>query len=141
MRFIRTIALVALLNSALLIAPCHAEDPPLDCENALSTPDLNACASKDFEKADAELNRVYQAALKDIPEMAIADEPAFNKEAWEKALRASQRAWVAFRDAECNDHVPLFSGGGSMRTGEVIGCATEMTEARTKYLKDRYEIE
>jgi uncharacterized protein YecT (DUF1311 family) len=137
----RPCSLLPLALSLIVQSPflSHAQsDPPLDCENALSTMDMNACAAKDFDKADAALNAVYQKALASIPEMAVED-PQFNTKTWEEALRASQRAWVAFRDAECENHVAMFWTGGSGATVDILGCKSEKTEARTKELKDRYE--
>ena len=32
-------------------------------------------------------------------------------------------------------------GGGTATTGAILGCMTELTEARTKSLKARYEVE
>ncbi len=134
--------LFALLLFALPVAALGGDDPPLpaDCTEAMSTFEMNACAGAEFEKADVELNRVYKEAVASIPDMATGEQP-FDKASWEEALRASQRAWIAFRDAECEDHVEMFWAGGSGRTVEIIGCKTEMTEQRTKDLKQRYEIE
>ena len=50
---------------------------------------MNAQARAEFEKADAELNKTYEALLTKLPD-------AEGKE----KLKQSQRAWVAFRDAE-----------------------------------------
>lgn len=131
----------ALGLTVLLVPAAMAGDAmPADCTEAMSTIEMNNCAGADFEKADAELNRVYKEAIASIPEMATGEQP-FDKASWEEALRASQRAWVAFRDAECEDHVEKFWGGGSGRTVDIIGCKTEKTEQRTKELKQRYEIE
>ena len=78
-----------------------------------------------------------QQLFKSILEMAVS-EPPYDAKSWEAALRASQRAWIAFRDAECNDHVAMFWTGGTGATVDIIGCKTEMTKARTKDLKERY---
>lgn len=132
--------LIALLVIILLSTAAVRAEPEeqVDCANAMSTHDMNDCASKDLEAADKELNAVYKRALAAIPEMA-SDEERFNAKSWEAALRASQRAWVAFRDAECQGHLPMFNAGGSATTAEVIYCEVELTEARTKKLKERYE--
>lgn len=108
----------------------------IDCENASATAEMNWCAEQEFDAADAELNKVYAEALKSIPEMA--SEPPYDAKAWEGALRASQRAWVAYRDAECDAHVPMFWTGGSGATAEIIGCRTTMTKARTKEIQEHY---
>lgn len=129
-----TMCLAALLAAS---GPAAAMDP-IDCTQALSTVEMNTCAVAEFEKADKELNEVYARALKAIPDMA-GDDPQFNAAAWEAALRVSQRAWIAFRDAECQDHIAMFWSGGSGGTVDVIGCKTEKTEARIQDLKTRYE--
>jgi uncharacterized protein YecT (DUF1311 family) len=130
--------------AALLIAavtPATAEEPAAaDCTEALSTVEMNACAGTEFEKADSELNRVYAKALAAVPGMATEDSP-FDAKSWEEALRVSQRAWVVFRDAECEGHVAKFWGGGTGATVDIIGCKTEKTEQRTRELKQRYEVE
>jgi uncharacterized protein YecT (DUF1311 family) len=134
-----SIALLILLmfgHTARLVAAEQA----LNCQEALSTVEMNNCAGAEYEAADVELNRVYKAALGAIPEMATG-EPPFDRASWEEALRASQRAWVAFRDAECEDHVAKFWNGGTGATVDIIGCKTEKTEQRTKELKARYEVE
>lgn len=126
----------------LLAAPALAEpEPKIDCANASSTVEMNYCADQDYEAADKALNAAYQKALKALPEMAVADSERFNAKAWEKVLRASQRAWIAYRDAECQEHVPMFWGGGTGTTAAVIGCLTELTKARTKELKESYDAE
>lgn len=133
-----------ILLAALLIAavtPAIAEEPAAaDCTEALSTVEMNACAGAEFEKADGELNRVYAKALAAVPALAT-DDPPFDARSWEEALRASQRAWLAFRDAECEGHVAKFWGGGTGATVDIIGCKTEKTEQRTRELKQRYEVE
>lgn len=133
-----------LLVAIILIAdvmPASAQDAsPADCSEALSTVEMNKCADQEFDKADAELNRVYAKAIAAVPGMATDNSP-FDAKSWEAALRASQRAWLAFRDAECEEHVAKFWGGGTGATVDILGCKTEKTEQRTKELKQRYEVE
>lgn len=117
-------------------AGVQAKSPKIDCENATATSELNWCADQEFEAADKDLNKAYAEALKSIPEMA--GEPPYDAKAWEAALRASQRAWIAYRDAECNDHVPMFWTGGSGATAEIVGCKSAMTKARTKEIQEHY---
>ncbi|MEQ1652787.1 MAG: lysozyme inhibitor LprI family protein [Hyphomicrobium sp.] len=138
---IRTLlpALAVLVACASPLAAGESKPEKLDCSNAISTVEMNACGEQSFEKADAALNAIYKKALAAIPEMAT--EAPYDAKSWEKALRESQRAWVAFRDAECNGHVPMPWTGGTGATSEVYGCMTDKTEARTKELKAIYEPE
>jgi uncharacterized protein YecT (DUF1311 family) len=54
---------------------------------------VNAQARAGFAQADAELNKIYEALLAKLPD-------AEGKE----KLKQSQRAWLAFRDAEAAFH-------------------------------------
>jgi uncharacterized protein YecT (DUF1311 family) len=112
-------------------------EPKIDCDDAISTVELNFCSEKELDKADAALNAAYKKAIARIPELA-AEKP-YDAKSWEDALRASQRAWVAFRDAECKDHGTMFWTGGTGATGDALNCMMEMTKNRTVQLKELYE--
>lgn len=117
----------------------RAEDEPaIDCSNPMSTFEQNACADKDFTAADKDLKAAYAQALKAVPEMA--SEKPYDAKSWEHALRQSQRTWVAYRDAECKDHIAMFWSGGTGATAQVLGCMTDKTKARTKELLEDYEV-
>lgn len=135
--FYRTVALSMLLSAGAAGIASAEEAAPGDCTEALSTVQMNNCAAAELAKADAELNATYQKAIAAIPE--FASDPPWDAKAWEETLRASQRAWVSFRDAECEKHVAMFWTNGSGATVDILGCKTEKTEQRTKELKDRYE--
>lgn len=125
-----------------LIVPAHAEDAAedaIDCSKAMATFELNACAEKELDKADAAMNEVYKKVLAFVAK-SEAEKP-YDAKSWEDALRASQRAWVAFRDAQCKGLVPMSWTGGTGTTGEVLGCMSEMTKARSKELGEMYAPE
>ena len=104
-------------------APAAAQkDPPLDCKNAMIQSDLNACAERDFQHEDALLNQVYGAYRQTLP----PDERA--------GLINAQKAWLTFRDAEC-DFETLENIGGSIRPMEYSGCLSELTQQRRKRLE------
>lgn len=109
---------------------------PIDCDNASTTVEMNYCTDLAFQKADAALNDAYRHAIASLKD--DVQPPPYDPKSWEEALRASQRAWVAYRDAECKGHVPMEWTGGTGTTSAVNACLIEMTEARTKSLKERY---
>ena len=116
-------------------APAFAQDD-IDCNNAVAQQDMNYCAAKDFETADAELNAVWKDAKATAKEMdAEFDEPMKGAE---KALVAGQRGWIAYRDGQC-ELAGWEAHGGSMEPMLVSGCMAELTRARTKELKDFIE--
>lgn len=137
-RFASASLCTLLIAVSLVETPAGAaEDAPVDCTNATSTVEMNVCADREFEQADAELNAVYQRALGKLPQLGM--EKPFDAKSWETALRKSQRAWIAFRDAECREHVPMFWTGGTGTTVAVISCLTDKTKARTRELREHYE--
>src|SRR5882762_1899922 len=60
------------------------------CASAANQRELNDCFCNQYEKADAELNRVYQQLIN-------ANE---NDQRFVDKLKTAQRAWIAFRDAQ-----------------------------------------
>jgi uncharacterized protein YecT (DUF1311 family) len=84
---------------------------------------MNAQARAEFEQADVALNKTYEALLRKLPD-------AEGKE----KLKQSQRAWLAFRDAEAafaSDR----ARGGSMAPTIRYETMTELTQQRIKQLK------
>jgi uncharacterized protein YecT (DUF1311 family) len=129
---LRTRIAYALTLAAAMCAADTATAQPIDCAKAMATTELNYCSLREFEAADAKLNEAYRRALASIRE-SRGDKP-YDKTSWETALRASQKAWLAFRDADCNGLVPMSWGGGTGTTSAVLGCKTTKTEQRTREL-------
>jgi len=126
--------LTALAVFALAFPVAAAEQ--IDCSDASNTFQMNFCADKEFAAADAELNAVYKKALAKIAQSS--GEKPYDRKSWEAALRASQRAWVAFRDADCKGLVPMEWSGGSGTTVAVLGCMIQLTQTRAKTLKEGF---
>jgi uncharacterized protein YecT (DUF1311 family) len=122
------LALVLLMATADHAA---AHDAP-DCANQMDQSTMTRCAGIDFEKADEELNRIWPS-LKEDAQDADAEASEGNG-GFLDALMASQRAWLAYRDAEC-----VLQGfearGGSMEPMLVNACLAAMTTARIKELQ------
>jgi uncharacterized protein YecT (DUF1311 family) len=103
----------------VFVVPARADD----CTKAVTQSEMNICAAESYKKADAELNVVYGHIVE-----RLKSEPSRAQ-----LLTKAQKAWVAFRDAECE-----FSGsgvaGGSMQPMIVAGCREELTRKRTAEL-------
>ena len=113
-------------------SPAAAQDE-IDCENAMGQQDMNACAAKDYDAADAELNAVWKQArgvAKDLDAELSED-----LKGAEKALLAGQRGWIAYRDGQC-ELAGFEARGGSMEPMLVSGCLADLTRKRTKELKE-----
>lgn len=111
-------------------AAVRAQENNIDCESANTTVEMNFCADKDFAAADKSLNTAYRSAIAEVKGRNL--DPPYSAKQFEDALRASQRAWIAFRDADCKDLVPQEWSGGTGTTSAVLSCMTEKTKQRIK---------
>ena len=91
-------ARIAVVGSVVLLAIVagqpigyvSAESDP--CSNAANQRELTECVAQEYMKADEKLNAVYKPLLTSL-----------DREHQVK-LKAAQRAWITFRDAECDLH-------------------------------------
>ena len=78
----------------------------------------------EWKKSDAELNRVYQESLKKLnPEQAAL-------------LEKAQRAWLTYRDAQCEADYKMFAGGTAAPPA-LTQCRVTLIQERTKTPKLR----
>jgi uncharacterized protein YecT (DUF1311 family) len=110
-----------IISLALLIAALVAF--PTSHANAQTQAEMNRQAAKDFHKADAELNSTYAALMAKLPDAES-----------KRKLKESQRAWIAFRDAEAAFAADPFRGGSAAPVLRWTSM-TETTEQRIKQLK------
>ncbi len=136
MRIVRIWAAVAFFGVTSSAASA-TED--IDCANASSTVEMNYCSEQEYNKVDAELNRVYQQVLAGID--THDDVEAERMKAWKDALKAAQRAWVAFKEKDCGELIGYEWYGGTGSTSASLGCMIQKTETRIKELKERYEVQ
>jgi uncharacterized protein YecT (DUF1311 family) len=107
---------IAVILASLLISPIHAQTQAA----------MNAQSRAEFEQADAELNKTYQAVLKKLSDAESKDK-----------LKQSQQAWLAFRDAEAAFAADQ-ARGGSIAPTIRYETMTELTQQRIKQLKARF---
>lgn len=101
---------------------------------SMNTADLIECESAIGREADENLNRTFQRLLQVIrTRSADVLGPGVDSVAVAR-LRAAQRAWVAFRDAECVLVGALNGGSASVMASS--GCFRQLTEARTRQLQE-----
>ena len=131
-------AIVAAALWLLLASGAPAAAPKANCGDPQSNLEMKMCASQDLTKAEAELARAFERAL----QAAKAQYDSVRRDAgfetmpnMPEELRKVERAWEAFRDANCG-YQSLIYYGGTMAPLAVIGCRLDMTKARIKELND-----
>ncbi|HVF50638.1 MAG TPA: lysozyme inhibitor LprI family protein [Pyrinomonadaceae bacterium] len=125
-RFCRSLLLVACISGG---AGAPAQTPQTPCKENAETQtqfDLNNCARRAFEEADAEMNRVYRLYLKGL---GGDDAKARAK------VRAAQLAWLKYRDAHCVAEA-MINEGGSIYPLVYSGCQASVTAERTRRMKE-----
>ena len=106
--------------------PAHA----LDCEKAMSTPELNECAARQQKAVELRLNQTYQKALKSLQQ---PDTEMDKFSATRQKLIEAQRAWVKFREADCEAVYLQYMSGG-IRNLMFTGCMQKHAERRIEDL-------
>ena len=114
--------------AVLLALAAQAPDDPI--ENACYQADhsqqaMNRCAGDAYQRADTALNTQWAKVL-----AAYGDDPESKK-----LLLDAQRAWLKYRDAQCQ-LASLDSRGGSIWLLINSGCLASLTRRRTQELKE-----
>ena len=95
--------------------------------------DMNQRAVNDWGRADAAMNAQYRITMTAMKRMDGDPAPGPGP-GYAATMLASQRAWLAYRDADC-----LVEGygmrGGSAEGAERTFCMARLTRARTAWLK------
>jgi uncharacterized protein YecT (DUF1311 family) len=98
--------------------------------------DLSRQAAQAAATADAALNVQYRRTMAVMKSMDAIDAPdARGGPSYQSALLAAQRAWLVYRDKECEVASYQFRGGTMMPMAH-SQCIAELTNARTKQLKN-----
>ncbi|MFC5458484.1 lysozyme inhibitor LprI family protein [Massilia niabensis] len=118
----------------LLLLSAHAGPSfALDCNKRLTTVELNECASKEKDKVEAKLNSTYQRIMKSLSR-PDPDTDSEQRSRMKKSLISAQRAWVTFREADC-DAVYEKHADGTIRNLMYISCLQRHAEKRVKDLE------
>jgi len=113
-----------ILIATMTIAGLSAANA-MDCDNAPDQATMNVCADMALKATDTRLNTVYRAITR-----RLADDPDTLKQ-----LVTAQRAWIAFRDAECTFRSSGVSGGSAYPMVYAT-CLDGLTRSRLDALKE-----
>jgi len=112
MTFHKTISLAA-ISVCLSIGISRADE----CNTSNTQLELNECVASKYKDADTKLNALY-ASIPKSPKLV-----------------AAERAWLAYRDAECSYQANQYTGG-SLELVTKLYCLKYLTEQRIKDLSN-----
>jgi uncharacterized protein YecT (DUF1311 family) len=119
-----TMRVLAIGFCALLCATLSAASVARAAECADQTQNgLDVCADAAYKKADAALNAAYKEIIRRLKGDAATT----------KLLIAAQKAWIAYRDAEC-DFSSSANAGGTIYPMVYSICLEAATQERTREL-------
>jgi uncharacterized protein YecT (DUF1311 family) len=95
-----------------------------ECNEDGTQIELTACAVRDFNTADAELNRVYKKLMDSLTTEN------------QKRLRNEQRGWLKERDPKCKKETNAEAYGGSIWPMLYERCREKLTKDRTQQLRN-----
>ncbi|MDH3665459.1 MAG: DUF1311 domain-containing protein [Paracoccaceae bacterium] len=119
--------------TGLIADPCQAKS------GGETTLGMNNCLTQEAEAWDVILNRLWPELMKRARATDQANQITGPDSAAE-TLRAAQRAWIAFRDADCRHSYATY-GLGSFRTIAHSACTLELTARRVVDFHARLESE
>ena len=123
--------------------PAPAKREP--CPDAKSQLDLNECYANLYQSADTQLNATYNNIVGFMKKNLLVAQQEKNtalithNETSLTKLLAAQRAWLAYRDANC-DSVKFQYEGGSIQPMIWSQCMADVTQQRIATLTTAYDI-
>ncbi|WP_313526339.1 lysozyme inhibitor LprI family protein [Stutzerimonas kunmingensis] len=123
------------LHTLLLSVFCSVsanagEAAEIDCAKVISTPDVEQCIAFELDKVEAGLNEAYQRLLKQLTQV---DTPQDNYTEYRKKLLIAQRAWIKFREADCDAQYEMHRSG-TIRNSIYLSCKKQRAEQRINEL-------
>ncbi|WP_017305080.1 lysozyme inhibitor LprI family protein [Spirulina subsalsa] len=104
-------------------APDTEVEEELNCENPTSQWEMNVCADQGAKEADVRLNEVYRQLR-----AKVAGTPQENR------LIEAEKAWIDFRDKDCEFSRRRYDGGTIMPMIYAM-CVNDLTQRRTEQLE------
>ena len=116
------------------VLPVLADDP-VDCSSAANTLEINSCLDRELKANNTRLNETYQELLKTLRSMEEFNK--MPKGLLVDSLRAAQRAWITYRDRNCDFQSRLMYGGTAAGS-DYLSCKARMTKERLDELEKEW---
>lgn len=124
---------------AMAAGPAFADnEPEVDCKNPMTQSDMNICADQDYREADKALNAQWAAIKPIVKEWDETLKSVGMVPTAEASLLKAQRAWIDYRDGQC-DTAEASVQGGTMAPTIYSSCMADLTSKRTEELKSLAE--
>lgn len=126
----KPVILSAALLASMVPAVFAAEQLDECMDNAENQAAMTQCAAQAYQASDAELNEVFHDTRQRLGDDADT----------RRLLRDAERAWVAFRDAECAFAASAVAGGSAYPMVLDL-CLNELTQSRIEQFRQYLHCE
>jgi uncharacterized protein YecT (DUF1311 family) len=127
------VAALAFMAMPLSVSAQSSDAEPEECANLATQMQMTACAGRRAAVADGHLNALWPRVVAEMRRRDAAGGRPDGRISYYQAVLRAQRAWLAWRDAEC-----VVTGydarGGSMEPMLVAFCQEEVTNTRIEQL-------
>ena len=113
-------SIILLLAAWMITGACWGAE---NCKNPSTQMAINTCISNDYAREDAQLNANYKQLMGKLDSSE------------KERLKEVQRAWIQFRDLQCEFEAAQYAGG-SMEASVRAQCLARVTKQRNKDLKE-----
>ncbi|WP_170571653.1 lysozyme inhibitor LprI family protein [Ruegeria atlantica] len=113
----------------LLFSPAAFADPSLECSDASSQVEIGECVGE----MENRVNQAVEASFRIAQQAATELDEVTGRVVAQPALEAAQKAWVIYRDTQC-EAVGASYGGGSGTGIAITSCRVELGRARVEEL-------
>ncbi|MGI9066626.1 MAG: lysozyme inhibitor LprI family protein [Pyrinomonadaceae bacterium] len=96
------------------------------CGETGTQAEANACARLEYQKADAEMNKLYGRLMTELADYKGNDQ---------QKLQRAQALWLQYRDANCESEASIYQGG-SIRPAVYNSCLASVTRERTQRMAE-----
>ncbi len=117
---------IVLVLQLLLLSEAFASDD-IDCENLITTIEINACIAQEVEIAEGTLNKYFLASIHQNS----------NDQEVIKLVRKSQETWKQYREEHCSAIYQMWIEG-TIRGAMYAQCKLQLTKDRTYELWRSY---
>lgn len=104
----------------------------IQCENIKSSDQIYLCSKQSWEISDSNLNKEYKKLLSSVNTQYASHEVLKNE--YINKIKSSQRAWVDFRDKNCEVFSYQIEVGTQAYETTMNSCKDKMTQERIKDL-------
>lgn len=111
----------------LISVSSFAQEKKLDCNNAITTLDINRCMSLELEKVESTMETYLSKSKERHKEDNVSS----------KSIEKSQDIWLKYRESHCNAIYDTWREG-TIRNSMFIRCKIDLTQKRTKELWSYY---